>query len=229
MLPGSTPERVDREAAKGKQSGRTQEIQRLIGRSLRAVTDLVDARRGADHRRLRRAAGRRRHAHGVDLRRLPRAARRVLAAGRRRRSCRRTRSRTCARRSRSASCQALPSLDLDYSEDSTAEVDMNVVMTGAGQVHRGAGHGRRRRVQPRRARRRCSGLAEHGHRRDLRPAARDARGAARRRDGGDAAALVVATGNPDKAREIRRRRSTRAATSSSIPRPTTCPTSRRPA
>ena len=41
MLPGSTPERVNREAAKGKQSGRTQEIQRLIGRSLRAVTDLV--------------------------------------------------------------------------------------------------------------------------------------------------------------------------------------------
>ena len=40
MLPGSSPERVDREAAKGKQSGRTQEIQRLIGRSLRAVTDL---------------------------------------------------------------------------------------------------------------------------------------------------------------------------------------------
>src|ERR687892_2852887 len=37
MLPGSSPERVDREAAKGKQSGRTQEIQRLIGRSLRAV------------------------------------------------------------------------------------------------------------------------------------------------------------------------------------------------
>ncbi|MGZ8763247.1 MAG: ribonuclease PH, partial [Acidimicrobiia bacterium] len=40
MLPGSTPDRVNREAAKGKQSGRTQEIQRLIGRSLRAVTDL---------------------------------------------------------------------------------------------------------------------------------------------------------------------------------------------
>ena len=40
MLPGSSPERVDREAAKGKQSGRTQEIQRLIGRSLRAATDL---------------------------------------------------------------------------------------------------------------------------------------------------------------------------------------------
>ena len=41
MLPRSTHTRTDREAAKGKQSGRTQEIQRLIGRSLRAVTDLV--------------------------------------------------------------------------------------------------------------------------------------------------------------------------------------------
>src|SRR5688572_3130877 len=40
MLPRSTNERTEREAAKGKQSGRTQEIQRLIGRSLRAVTDL---------------------------------------------------------------------------------------------------------------------------------------------------------------------------------------------
>src|ERR1022692_5261068 len=41
MLPGSTPERVDREAARGRQSGRTQEIQRLIARSLRSVCDLV--------------------------------------------------------------------------------------------------------------------------------------------------------------------------------------------
>src|SRR3954464_4408701 len=41
MLPGSSPERVNREAAKGKQSGRTQEIQRLIGRALRSVTDLT--------------------------------------------------------------------------------------------------------------------------------------------------------------------------------------------
>ena len=41
MLPRSTQTRTDREAARGKQSGRTQEIQRLIGRSLRAVTDLV--------------------------------------------------------------------------------------------------------------------------------------------------------------------------------------------
>ena len=41
LLPGSTGERVTREAAKGKQSGRTQEIQRLIGRSLRSVCDMV--------------------------------------------------------------------------------------------------------------------------------------------------------------------------------------------
>ena len=41
MLPGSTGERVSREAAKGRQSGRTQEIQRLIGRSLRSVCDMV--------------------------------------------------------------------------------------------------------------------------------------------------------------------------------------------
>src|SRR4029453_9019788 len=41
MLPGASPERVDREAAKGKQSGRTIEIQRLIGRSLRASCDLT--------------------------------------------------------------------------------------------------------------------------------------------------------------------------------------------
>src|SRR5262245_40072538 len=41
MLPGSSPERVPREAQKGRPSGRTQEIQRLVGRALRAVTDLV--------------------------------------------------------------------------------------------------------------------------------------------------------------------------------------------
>ena len=41
MLPGSSPERVSREAARGRQSGRTQEIQRLIGRSLRSVVDMV--------------------------------------------------------------------------------------------------------------------------------------------------------------------------------------------
>ena len=133
MLPGATSERNDREAARGKQSGRTQEIQRLIGRSLRAVTDLTDDGRGADHRRLRRAAGRRRHPHRVDLRRLRRAARRVLAARRRRRSWPpHPITDQCAAISVGI-VDALPYLDLDYSEDVRAEVDMNVVMTGEGR------------------------------------------------------------------------------------------------
>ena len=91
-----------------------------------------------------------------------------------------------ARRSRSASSTRSPYLDLDYSEDSRAEVDMNVVMTGAGRfvevqgTAEGAPFSRaraRRAARPRRAR----------HRRDLRAAARDARRAARRRVAGDAA------------------------------------------
>ena len=70
MLPRSTIDRTRREAALGKQSGRTQEIQRLIGRSLRAVVDLAGARREADHLRLRRHPGRWRHAHRGDHRKL---------------------------------------------------------------------------------------------------------------------------------------------------------------
>jgi ribonuclease PH len=69
MLPRATHTRSDREAAKGKQSGRTQEIQRLIGRSLRCVFDLA-AGRAHDHAGLRRAAGRRRHPHRGHHRRL---------------------------------------------------------------------------------------------------------------------------------------------------------------
>ena len=88
MLPGSSPERVDREAAKGKQSGRTVEIQRLIGRSLRAACDMQLARRASGRRRLRRAPGRRRHPHRQHLRRLPRAARRPHPGACRRRASR---------------------------------------------------------------------------------------------------------------------------------------------
>ena len=73
MLPRATHTRKAREAARGKQSGRTQEIQRLIGRSLRAVVDLKALGRAHRHARLRRAAGRRRHAHRRDHRRLCRA------------------------------------------------------------------------------------------------------------------------------------------------------------
>ena len=102
MLPRATHTRGRREAAKGKQSGRTQEIQRLIGRSL--------ARRGRSEKlgerqiiaRLRRHPGRRRHPHRGDLRRLGRAAARGRQAAARRRS-RPTRSAPRSRRSAAAS------------------------------------------------------------------------------------------------------------------------------
>ena len=105
---------------------------------------------------------------------------------------------------------------------------MNVVRTGAGQVHRGAGNGRGRGVQPQRARR-AARPRRARHRPDLRAAARDDRGPA----GAPPAVtlrLVVATANPDKAREIRAvLDARRARRSSSSPRPDDVPRSRRPA
>ena len=74
MLPRSTHERMRREAAQGKQSGRTQEIQRLVGRCLRAMCRSDGAWRAPDRDRLRRDPGRWRHAHRVDHRRLRGAA-----------------------------------------------------------------------------------------------------------------------------------------------------------
>ena len=75
MLPRATNERTRREASAGKQSGRTLEIQRLIGRSLRAVVDLAGLGERQIIDRLRRHPGRRRHAHRGDHRRLGRAPR----------------------------------------------------------------------------------------------------------------------------------------------------------
>ena len=132
MLPRATHTRSAREAARGKQTGRTQEIQRLIGRALRAVVDLEGPGRAHRHHRLRRAAGGRRHAHGGDHRRLRGAGRRHRHADQEARRSARIR---CTARSppfRSASTAALPVLDLDYAEDSNAETDMNVVMNSGG-------------------------------------------------------------------------------------------------
>ena len=75
MLPRATLTRSKRESAIGKVSGRTQEIQRLIGRSLALGRGSAAPGRAADHHRLRRVAGGRRHAHRLDHRRLGRAAR----------------------------------------------------------------------------------------------------------------------------------------------------------
>ena len=75
MLPRATLERTRREAAAGKQGGRTVEIQRLIGRSLARRRRPRSARRAPDHRRLRRDPGRWRHPHRLDHRRLGGAGR----------------------------------------------------------------------------------------------------------------------------------------------------------
>ena len=132
MLPGSTSERVDREAARGKQSGRTQEIQRLIGRSLRAVTDLVvlgEIQITVDCDALQADGGTRTAAICGGFLALHDACSRLVAA---KRIAAHPITDLCAAISVGV-VNALPCLDLDYSEDSTAEVHMNVVRTGAGK------------------------------------------------------------------------------------------------
>ncbi|MFN8037170.1 MAG: ribonuclease PH [Acidimicrobiia bacterium] len=132
MLPGSTAERVSREAAKGKQSGRTQEIQRLIGRSLRAVTDLAmlgENQITVDCDVLQADGGTRTASICGGYLALHDACSRLVAAGR---LGGHPLTDTCAAISVGV-VDALPCLDLEYSEDVRAEVDMNVVMTGAGR------------------------------------------------------------------------------------------------
>ena len=132
MLPGSSPERVNREAARGRQSGRTQEIQRLIGRSLRAVTDaakLGERQVICDCDVLQADGGTRTAAISGAYVALHDALSRLLAAGQ------------IAEHPMIEACAAVsvgiidgtPSLDLPYVEDVSAEVDMNVVMTESGR------------------------------------------------------------------------------------------------
>jgi ribonuclease PH len=132
MLPGSTSDRNDREAAKGKQSGRTQEIQRLIGRSLRAVTDLPmlgEVQITVDCDVLQADGGTRTASICGGYVALHDACSRFVAAGK---MAAHPLTDQCAAISVGI-VDALPCLDLDYSEDSRAEVDMNVVMTGEGR------------------------------------------------------------------------------------------------
>ncbi len=132
MLPGSSAERVDREAAKGKLSGRTQEIQRLIGRSLRAVTDLVvlgeqqivvdcDVLQADGGTRTASICGAYVALHDACTRMVDRKAVGAHPL-----------QEACAAVSVGI-IDALAVLDLDYSEDVRAEVDMNVVMTSSGR------------------------------------------------------------------------------------------------
>ncbi|MDQ2724084.1 MAG: ribonuclease PH [Actinomycetota bacterium] len=132
MLPGASPERIGREAAKGKQSGRTQEIQRLIGRSLRAVTDL---RAMGEHQItldcdvLQADGGTRTASICGAYVALHDACTRLLASGR---MTSHPLTEACAAVSVGV-IGSVPMLDLAYSEDSRAEVDMNVVMTSTGR------------------------------------------------------------------------------------------------
>jgi ribonuclease PH len=128
LLPASTGDRTEREASRGKQGGRTVEIQRLIGRSIRAVTDfnaLGERTLWVDCDVLQADGGTRCAAiTGAYV-----AARRALD--------RFGLSKTLTGSVAAVSVgivDGVPLLDLDYSEDSTAEVDMNVVMTGDGAL-----------------------------------------------------------------------------------------------
>jgi len=133
MLPGSSPERVDREAARGRVSGRTQEIQRLIGRSLRAVTDLVvmgEAQITLDCDVLQADGGTRTASVCGAWLALHDACSRLVAQGL---LGGHPITEPCAAVSVGI-VDALALLDLEYSEDVRAEVDMNVVMTGSGRL-----------------------------------------------------------------------------------------------
>ena len=131
MLPRSTHERMRREAAQGKQSGRTQEIQRLVGRSLRAIMDLS-------------ALGERQIVIDCDVLQADGGTRTASITGGfvALSQCVAFMQKTgmitkpAIRDNVAAiSCgiyKGTPVLDLDYDEDSTAETDANFVMTGAG-------------------------------------------------------------------------------------------------
>ncbi|HEX6475978.1 MAG TPA: ribonuclease PH [Acidimicrobiales bacterium] len=132
MLPGSTIERTPREAARGRQSGRTQEIQRLIGRSLRAVCDMTtlgEMQVVVDCDVLQADGGTRTASICGAYVALHDALTRLIQQGR---LAAHPLGEACAAVSVGvveASCL----LDLDYREDLAAEVDMNVVMTSSGR------------------------------------------------------------------------------------------------
>ena len=133
MLPRSTHTRTDREAARGRQSGRTQEIQRLIGRSLRAISDLA----GLGERQIRidcdvlqADGGTRTAAITGSYVALYQALAKLCAGG--------LLPKVPLSDSVAAiSCgvfQGIAVLDLDYAEDSQADTDANFVLTGSGNI-----------------------------------------------------------------------------------------------
>ena len=147
LLPASTGERVAREAAKGKQGGRTVEIQRLIGRALRSVCDF-------------QALGERTLWLDCDVIQADGGTRCAAISGAYV-AASRALDRFGLSKALSGQIAAVsvgvvegrPLLDLDYSEDSTAETDMNVVMTADGRLVEVQATAEREPVHPRGARR----------------------------------------------------------------------------
>ena len=133
MLPRSTHTRTDREAARGRQSGRTQEIQRLIGRSLRAVTDLAklgERQVRIDCDVLQADGGTRTAAITGSYVALRQAFQRLVSAGQ-------LVALPLAGSVAAVSCGVVAGqavLDLDYAEDSQAMTDANFVLTGTGGI-----------------------------------------------------------------------------------------------
>ncbi len=133
MLPRSTHTRTDREAARGKQSGRTHEIQRLIGRSLRAVTDLAamgEMQVKVDCDVLQADGGTRTASITGAYVALHLAFQKVVAAGK-------LAAVPLTDHVAAISCgiyQGQAILDLEYLEDSAAQADANFVLTGQGGI-----------------------------------------------------------------------------------------------
>jgi ribonuclease PH len=131
MLPRATNTRTDREAARGKQSGRTLEIQRLIGRSLRAVTDLVPLGQRTiqvDCDVIQADGGTRTASITGAFVAVHDAVEKLRAAG----LVTGAPIRDFVAAVSVGVYRGEPVLDLDYAEDSACDTDMNVVMTGAG-------------------------------------------------------------------------------------------------
>lgn len=133
MLPRATSERMEREAAKGKQSGRTQEIQRLIGRSLRAVVDrkkLGEIQIKIDCDVIQADGGTRCASITGGYVALSLACSFLMKTGR-------LKENPLVTSVAAISCgiyQGNAVLDLDYAEDSSADVDANFVLTGNGGI-----------------------------------------------------------------------------------------------
>lgn len=133
MLPRSTDQRMAREAARGKQSGRTQEIQRLIGRSLRAVVDLgrlPEVQIKVDCDVIQADGGTRTASISGAYVALQLAFRHLERIGMLKQSplTGQLAAISCG------ICQGTPLLDLDYAEDSAAETDANFVMVADGGI-----------------------------------------------------------------------------------------------